>query len=77
MLKNEPLDAKIGVDTAENEPPKGFKKCMLVRAPLVIVVSRPKTDERCMLVTSGLKESNDVTNIKTTAESSSGIKNGH
>ena len=29
MLKNEPLDAKIAVDTAENEPPKGSKKCML------------------------------------------------
>jgi hypothetical protein len=29
MLKNAALVAKIGVDTAENEPRKGSKKCML------------------------------------------------
>ena len=28
-LKNEALDAKIGVDTAENEPRKGSEKCIL------------------------------------------------
>ena len=28
-LKNAALDAKIGVDTAENEPRKGSEKCIL------------------------------------------------
>ena len=28
-LKNATLDAKIGVDTAENEPRKGSEKCIL------------------------------------------------
>ena len=29
MLKNEALDAKIGLDTAENEPRKGSEKRLL------------------------------------------------
>ena len=44
MLKNEPLDAKIGVDTAENEPPKGSKKYMLERTPLVVLEMILKPD---------------------------------
>ena len=34
--KNAALVAKISVDTDENEPRKGSKKCMLYRTPLVI-----------------------------------------
>ena len=33
-LSDEYLLAKFGFDTAENEPPKGSKKCMLQRTPL-------------------------------------------
>ena len=36
MLKNAALDAKIGVDTAENEPQKVSEKWGLYRTPLVI-----------------------------------------
>ena len=32
MLKNAPLIVKIGVDTDENEPRKGSKKCVLMYA---------------------------------------------
>ena len=35
---NEYLLAKFGFDTAENEPPKGSKKCMLQRTLLVIAL---------------------------------------
>ena len=35
-LSDEYLLAKFGFDTAENEPPKGSKKCMLERTPLMI-----------------------------------------
>ena len=36
MLKNEALDAKIGLDTAENEPWKGSKNGYSLMTPLVI-----------------------------------------
>ena len=39
MLKNAALDAKIGVDTAENEPQKVSEKWGLYRTPLVILPS--------------------------------------
>ena len=42
MLTNESLDAKNGVDTAENEPRKGSKKYMLERTPLEILDDRMK-----------------------------------
>ena len=34
MLKNAALDAKIGVDTAENEPQKGSEKMGSLKDPV-------------------------------------------
>ena len=45
MLQNENLDAKIGVDTAENEPSKVFKFVFIFLYPVYIwslITSIPK-----------------------------------
>ena len=39
-LSNEYLLANFGFDTAEHEPPKGFKTCMLYWTPLVVASAR-------------------------------------
>ena len=36
MLQNDPVVAKIGVDTAENRPRKGLENCTIERTPMVI-----------------------------------------